>query len=166
MNTSAPARNVDLMLLLNVASHNLLTEMTARLADLGITPRAHCVLSKAVRQELTQSELADMANLDKTTMVVTMDALEQAGLAERVLSTTDRRARIIRVTDAGQEVLDQADEVVFSIFDDVLDSLPADERTGFLAGLRRLAQGRLAAPPMCDNPPRRRAPRVPKKIVG
>jgi DNA-binding MarR family transcriptional regulator len=166
MTVTAPARNVDLMLLLHVASHNLQLEMTARLAELGITPRAHCVLNKAVGEEHTQSELAELANMDKTTMVVTMDALEQAGLAERVLSSSDRRARIVRVTAEGEKMLEKADKVVFGIFDDVLDSLPADQRNGFLSGLRSLAHGRLAAPTQCEHAPRRRTPRVPKKIVG
>ena len=43
-----------------------------------------------------------MIGLDKTTMVVTVDELERAGLAERQASSTDRRARIIKVTPAGR----------------------------------------------------------------
>ena len=42
-----------------------------------------------------------MVGLDKTTMVVTLDELEAAGLAERRPSPTDRRARVIAVTKAG-----------------------------------------------------------------
>src|SRR6266545_7631865 len=92
---------VDLMFLLSQASHALETEMTAELHALGISPRAHCVLTHALRGELTQSQVADTCALDKTTMVVTMDELEKAGLAERRLSGTDRRARIIAVTKDG-----------------------------------------------------------------
>ena len=61
----------------------------------------HCVLYHALGGEFTQIQLAEQCALDKTTMVVTMDALEKAGLAERRPSPTDRRARIIAVTDAG-----------------------------------------------------------------
>ena len=46
------------------------------------------MLSTARTGEFTQKELADMVGLDKTTMVVTVDALEAAGLAERVPSPT------------------------------------------------------------------------------
>src|SRR5262245_60827648 len=105
--TGAP----DLMMLFSVASHTLETEMTARLATIGVTPRAHCVLVKAVEQERTQTELAELCNLDKTTMVVTVDALERAGLAERRLSSTDRRARIIAVTPTGADLVAKADRV-------------------------------------------------------
>ena len=100
--TKAPSKvDVDLMLLLAQASHALETEMTAQLQALGISPRAHCVLTHALRGELTQSQVAEQCALDKTTMVVTMDELEKAGLAERRPSGTDRRARIIAVTEAG-----------------------------------------------------------------
>ena len=43
----------------------------------------HCVLYHALAGEFTQIQLAEQCALDKTTMVVTMDALESAGLAER-----------------------------------------------------------------------------------
>ena len=94
-------RTADLIFLLSQAAHALETELTAELEQLGITPRSHCVLSHALDGEFTQIELAERCALDKTTMVVTIDELERAGLAERRPSPTDRRARIIAVTDAG-----------------------------------------------------------------
>jgi hypothetical protein len=95
--TKTPAKvDVDLMFLLSQASHALETEMTAQLQALGISPRAHCVLTHALSGELTQSQVAERCALDKTTMVVTMDELERAGLAERRPSSTDRRARRAR----------------------------------------------------------------------
>ena len=46
-----------------------------------------------------------MVGLDKTTMVVTIDELEPAGMAERLPSPTDRRARIIGVTKDGRKAI-------------------------------------------------------------
>ena len=145
----------DLMLLLCQASHALTTELTAGLAELGITPRAHCVLTHALTGDLTQSELADLCGLDKTTMVVTMDELEQAGLAQRLLSSADRRARIISVTAAGRRKVGQANAIVSRIYADVLAALPASERQGFVNGLSRLVGGRLSVPIECERPVRR-----------
>ena len=150
----------DLAFLLSQASHALVCELTARLAELGITPRAHCVLGRALGGELTQTQVAEQCALDKTTMVVTLDALERAGLAERRLSGTDRRARIIAVTKEGERVVAAADAIVALTYSDVLAALPESEREPFLESLTRLVEGRLAAPPECDKPPRRRAPRV------
>jgi MarR family transcriptional regulator for hemolysin len=152
--TTAPA-DTDLALLLSQASHALATELTAGLTELGISPRAHCVLSKAMGNELTQSQLAGLCALDKTTMVVTIDELERAGLAERRLSSTDRRARIIFVTEAGERMVERGREIVARIYDDVLGALPAGERDAFVDALARLVNGRLATPVACERPPRR-----------
>jgi MarR family transcriptional regulator, transcriptional regulator for hemolysin len=154
MATRAPA-DVDLALLLSQASHALATELTAGLTELGISPRAHCVLSKAMGRELTQSQLAGLCALDKTTMVVTIDELERAGLAERRLSTTDRRARIIWVTEAGERVVAEGREIVARIYDDVLGALPEGEREAFVDALSRLVADRLAEPVACERPVRR-----------
>jgi MarR family transcriptional regulator, transcriptional regulator for hemolysin len=147
----------DLMMLLHQAAYALELELTAKLAEIGMTPRGRCVLSNAVDAGRTQTELAELANMDKTTMVVTMDALEKAGLAERKLSPTDRRARVIEVTQAGRERLAEADRVVSCVYSDVLGSLPEGEREGLVSALTRLIEGRLGEPVECDRPPRRRA---------
>jgi MarR family transcriptional regulator, transcriptional regulator for hemolysin len=147
---------MDLAFMLAHASHVLSTELTAALASLGITPRGNCVLSAALTGDRTQIQLAEMCELDKTTMVVTVDELEKAGLVERQTSPTDRRARIIAVTDQGRKVHVAAKEVVANIYEDVLSSLSAAEREGFVAGLSRLVDSRLSTPVACERAPRRR----------
>jgi MarR family transcriptional regulator for hemolysin len=154
----------DLMFLLAQASHALMTEMTARLAELGISPRAHCVLSHALSGELTQGQVAELCALDKTTMVVTLDALERAGLAQRKLSSSDRRARIIAVTEQGRQVASAAEGIVALTYAEVLATLPDGQRDAFVDGLERLVHGRLASPPACEKPPRRRAPRAAQAV--
>jgi MarR family transcriptional regulator, transcriptional regulator for hemolysin len=160
--TKLPSKvDVDLMFLLAQASHALETEMTAELQALGISPRAHCVLTHALRGELTQSQVAEQCALDKTTMVVTMDELEKAGLAERRPSGTDRRARIIAVTKAGERSVAEANAIVARIYAEVLGALPAGQRDAFVAGLAQLVGGRLSTPAKCERAVRRRAVRVP-----
>ena len=156
--------DTDLALLLSQASYVLATELTLALAVIGITPRLFSVLRAALDADRTQSQVAAQCALDKTTMVVTMDALERAGLAERKPSPHDRRARIIAVTPAGAELVAKAEQVIGGIYKDVLASLPGSERAAFVAGLTRLAQGRLSTPVPCEKPPRRRAARVPQSV--
>jgi MarR family transcriptional regulator, transcriptional regulator for hemolysin len=160
--TKPPSKvDVDLMFLLSQASHALETEMTAQLQALGVSPRAHCVLTHALSGELTQSQVAESCALDKTTMVVTMDELERAGLAERRASGTDRRARIIAVTTAGERKVAEANAIVARIYAEVLGALPAGQRDAFVAGLAQLVGGRLSTPAKCERPVRRRAVRAP-----
>jgi DNA-binding MarR family transcriptional regulator len=147
----------DLCWLLGRASHALSTESTAALEGLGISPRAHSVLSTAMTGDHTQTELARTVGLDKTTMVVTLDELEAAGLAERRPSSSDRRARVIAVTAAGRRKVREAEKVLDRVREDVLSVLAPEEREVFLDALARLARGRLSEPVPCRQPVRRRS---------
>lgn len=146
----------DLGFLFNHAGHVVDTELTAKLAELGTTPREICVLGKAHRAELTQSRLGELAGLDKTTMVVTMDKLEQAGLAERRPSATDRRARIVAVTPAGETLLAAGQQVVDQAHADMLSALPEADREVFVRCMSTLVGDRLAKPVVSERSVRRR----------
>jgi DNA-binding MarR family transcriptional regulator len=148
----------DLSFLFDKASQGLTARMNAALAELGITPRGYCVLSKALPGELTQGELAEIALLDKTTMVVTMDHLEQAGLARREPSTTDRRARIVQTTDEGRQVVEHARKIIDGVYAEVLGVLPEQQREALLDALVVLVghDGPLAAPEPAGARPRTR----------
>jgi MarR family transcriptional regulator for hemolysin len=141
----------NLSWLLSRAAHSLHAQLTSALTGLGVSPRAHCVLSKAMTGEYTQTALAQKVGLDKTTMVVTIDELEAAGLAERRPAEGDRRARIIAVTKAGERKVAEAQEIVREIQAGILASLPARERASFLASLARLNES-LAGPEPCGTP--------------
>ncbi len=143
----APARTEpDLSFLLDHTSHVLRTQMAAALAEIGLTARMHCVLVHALEEERTQIQLAEIGDMDKTTMVVTVDALEKAGLAERRPSSKDRRARIIAVTEKGAEVAEESQKIVDGVHERALDSLPQDEREVLLQAMKRLVDGHLATP--------------------
>lgn len=146
---------LDLAFLLNQAGHALNARLAGRLAALDITPRDHCVLAKAAVGEYTQGQLAEKAALDKTTMVVTLDGLEAAGLAERRPSAADRRARIVAVTDEGRELARRSQQIVDETFAELLAGLPDDVRDGFVAGLVALVEGPLATPVHTAHPTRR-----------
>jgi MarR family transcriptional regulator for hemolysin len=163
MTAMAPTRTEpDLSFLLDHTSHVLRTRMSAALAEIGLTARMHCVLVHALAEERTQIQLAEIGDMDKTTMVVTVDALEKAGLAERRPSGKDRRARIIAVTEKGARVAERSQEIVDRVHEEALAALPADERKVFLRAMDRLVTGHLASPAhlasQAENPqPVRRA---------
>jgi MarR family transcriptional regulator, transcriptional regulator for hemolysin len=156
--TSTPPQPLasDLCWLLGRVSHALNTEMTSALESSGISPRDHSVLATATTGDYTQTDLARMVGLDKTTMVVTVDELEAAGLAERRPAPGDRRARVIKVTKAGERKLRDAEAVLDRVREDVLSALPKAERESFLLALGRLACGRLSEPVPCAHTVRRR----------
>jgi MarR family transcriptional regulator, transcriptional regulator for hemolysin len=146
---------LDLSYLLSHASHVLATQMSAAMAEIGLTPRGWCVLFHALEAERTQIELAEIADLDKTTMVVTVDDLEKAGLAERRPSSTDRRARIIAVTPAGERLVAEGTKIADRVHGDVLDALPPEQRQAFVDALTGLVGSHLATPVESVRPVRR-----------
>lgn len=141
----APSREEpDLSYLFDRASHVLRTRMAAALAEIGLTARMHCVLVHALEEERTQIQLAEIGDMDKTTMVVTVDALEKAGLAERRPSSQDRRARIIAVTPEGAKVARRSQAIVDRVHHDALYDLPAPDREALVRLMTTLVTGPLA----------------------
>ncbi|OAH13283.1 MarR family winged helix-turn-helix transcriptional regulator [Streptomyces jeddahensis] len=156
MTAMAPKRTEpDLSYLLDHTSHVLRTQMSAALAEIGLTPRMHCVLVHALEEERTQAQLAEIGDMDKTTMVVTVDALEEAGLAERRPSSRDRRARIIAVTEEGARVAEQSQKIVDRVHGRALQAVPEGDRAALLRTLEQLAGGHLATPAESPRPARR-----------
>jgi MarR family transcriptional regulator, transcriptional regulator for hemolysin len=156
MTASAPTRTVpDLSYLLDHASHVLATRVAAATAEIGLTPRSYCVLFHALEAERTQIELAEVSDLDKTTMVVTVDDLEKAGLAERRPSSADRRAKVIAVTGAGEEAVAEGTRIVDRVHRDVLGALTQDQREVLVNALTRLVEGPLSTPAESPRPLRR-----------
>src|SRR5579859_6051855 len=150
----------NLAWLLYKAHWALAAELTAALAPIGVSARGYHVLRAAMSGGHTQTELAEMVGLDKTTMVVTLDELERAGLAERHPAPDDRRARIIFVTPAGRRKVAEADRVKERVQADVLCELPVRDQRALIDALGRLVEGRLAEPVECAPPLRRRTPRA------
>src|ERR1700722_19187751 len=145
--------------LLPQAHYALASELAAAFEPLGITPRGHSVLAAAMTGTYTQKELAELVGLDKTTMVVTLDELERAGLAKRVPSSTDRRARVIEVTGAGHAKVTAANKIIARVQADVLASLQAREGAAFRRAVGHMSRARRAEPAACKGI-RRREPRA------
>lgn len=139
----------DLCWLIGRVSALLNVEATAALRELDITPRKHSVLVAARTGEHTQTDLARIVGLDKTTLMVTLDELEREGLAERRPLPSDRRARIVAVTPAGEQVLERSEQALNQSRAGVLSLLPPDERIAFMSALGRLACAHEGDLPAC-----------------
>jgi MarR family transcriptional regulator for hemolysin len=160
MTAARTAPSVDLSMLLNQAGYALTSRLSAALEEVGISVRVYCVLAKAAEGDYTQSQLAELAWMDKTTMVVTLDEMEARGLAERRHSPGDRRVRVIAITAKGRQLLDRADRIVQSLYDGLLADVGPRQRDAFVAVLQQLVAGPLAAPFHLEKPTRRRRQRT------
>src|SRR5690349_11387955 len=139
MSSSAPERTErDVTGLLNLAGHALTSRLAEALAAVDLTPRMQCVLVHALQAERTQIQLAALADLDKTTMVSTVDELERRGLAERRPSATDRRARVIVVTEKGRLAAEEGQRIVDRVHAEALAGLR--DQAAFVEALGLLAE--------------------------
>ena len=77
-----------------------------RLKHLGISQAswmAIAIVAKAATP-LPQTRLAALVGVEDPTMVATIDRLVKAGYALRAPSPTDRRVKLVSLTEAGQDI--------------------------------------------------------------
>ena len=124
------------------------TRTSDALTTIGLTPALFALLNViGAREGAIQQELAAVLGIDRSTMVSLIDQLEEAGLAQRRPSATDRRAREIVITPAGRRRLKQARALAAQVEDEVLGGLGSDDRGQLVGLLRRALQSAPDQPP-------------------
>jgi len=81
---------------------------------------------------IDQAGVAAKIAYDRATIGGVIDRLEQKGFVVRTVSKRDRRAREVRLTVEGQEVLNRIFPLVESFQDEILPGLAPDEKANFL----------------------------------
>ncbi len=76
----------------------------------------------------TMNELARLLGLDKSSVTGLVTRAERRGFVARVPSTTDRRAVLVGLTDAGQSLVAEASAGFAEHVSSMLDSLSSPER--------------------------------------
>jgi DNA-binding MarR family transcriptional regulator len=79
--------------------------------------------------------------VDRSTLAELVARLAERGLLERSRSTTDARAKQVRLTEAGRERLDASRPAAAEVDQALLARLPKDKRARFLKDLGRLIAG-------------------------
>lgn len=76
----------------------------------------------------SQQALGEALCVDANNLVLLLNELEAAELAERRRDPLDRRRHLVHITAAGRRALDRAERAQEHVEDDVLRALDADER--------------------------------------
>lgn len=89
----------------------------------------------AVAQQpgIDQATLAATIGFDRATIGGVIDRLQSKGLVQRVVSEQDRRARLLTLTPAGEQLLAASRPVVEALQAQILAPLSDEERAHFLA---------------------------------
>ncbi|WP_395397418.1 MarR family transcriptional regulator [Novosphingobium sp. BL-8A] len=89
---------------------------------------------------LDQQTLAGMIAYDRVTLGGVIDRLEQKDLVVRETSPTDRRARILNLTEEGRQTLDRAIPWVDRVQEEILAGLSDEEQAMFMTLLSKLTR--------------------------
>lgn len=129
--------------------HQVSTQTFARhmqAAGIDLTPVQFAAMAAILETPgLDQAGVASLIGYDRATIGGVIDRLIQKGLVVRRVSSRDRRAREVFLTEAGQALHTEALPIVDRVQDAILDALSARERTLFL-GLAVKALGPDAPP--------------------
>jgi DNA-binding MarR family transcriptional regulator len=108
-----------------------------------LTPRQYCVLA-TIREEAgaSQTTIVRRTGIDRSTLSDIVRRLGRKGLLERERNDNDARAYSIRLTEAGQQALNNAEPVVQAAEERLLSILPADRVEQFKENLRLISEHR------------------------
>jgi len=107
-----------------------------------ITPLQFAVLNTlAENGSRDQATIGGLAALDRTTVAVVIQKLQDRGLITRVQSNTDKRSKIVSITDAGLALLAAVAASVRRAQDRTVAPLTGVERGEFLRLMNKLIEG-------------------------
>lgn len=113
-----------------------------RAKDLGVTRTQWRTLLQLGRREgLTQSELADLLDVERITLCRMVDRLAEAGLVERRADPQDRRVWRLHLMPRAHAIVGQLTGIGADIEEEVLSTLEPGERIMLRETLTRLRQG-------------------------
>ncbi len=115
-------------------------------AGLGLTPGDARTLTHAARAgAIRQTTLADRMGVEAMTLSVSLDRLEAAGLMQRTADPADRRAKRVRLTDAGQAMLTKIQPIAAGIREQAAHGIDPADWSCLLATLKQVRANLSAA---------------------
>ena len=122
--------------LLNDVARLLRTVYDRRIRELGLTRAQWWVLTHVFRSNgLTQTELAEVLEIEKPTLGRLLDRLESKGWVRRTHDARDRRIWRVRLTDEAEPALRTMRTLAAELRRDALAGLSAAERERFVDSL-------------------------------
>jgi DNA-binding MarR family transcriptional regulator len=130
-------------------------EATARvrraMRPLGLGAQQFLVLKQLqVLGQASQAQLADALAIDPSNLAAIAADLADRDLVERTRHDVDRRRYVLRMSDAGEQLLRRTEGAIEAAEADLLAPLDPEERDQLYTLLRRLADG-VALCPAADH---------------
>ncbi len=144
----------DLGRLLPAVSQSWRRILSQRLSDEGISDATALPILdilRAGKNLMRQRELAQRLGLEDSAVVRVLDGLENNGLLHRLEDPTDRRAKLLELTDEGRALGVRVERVAGVLREELLSDVePAD-----VAAMRRVLDHVSAVLDRCEGKPKR-----------
>lgn len=115
------------------------TVVAQALAGEDLTPMQYAVLAYLyVQPDIDQNGLAARLGVDRASTSQLLDHLEKAGLVDRRVNGTDRRARLLRLTRRGTKLRERLHPIGRAAEARILETLSASEREILITLLARV----------------------------
>jgi len=126
---------------LSITSRKLRTLFDARVRAKGLTlARARTLIHLAKKDGMTQTELAEILEVEGPTLVRLLDGLEKQGLTERRPVDGDRRAKQIALTEAGRKLAADVTLLGDELREEVLTTVSEADLIAATRAFRAIAQ--------------------------
>ena len=106
--------------------------------DVNGTRVSALILLQRSKQGLIQSEIAEILSMGKAAAGTMIDQLEKDGLVIRIPSPSDRRVRIVQITDEGRKVVEEAELATSDIRDAMRRGISKSERRAVIEVLEKM----------------------------
>lgn len=109
--------------------------------DKGLTlPQVHALEILGTHSELRMKELAQRMGVTTGTLTVLADRLEKGGMIRRRPHSSDRRSIIVELTDKGQELFEEHDDLHNKLTEDITAKLSEEELEMLARTLEKMNQ--------------------------
>ncbi len=102
--------------------------------------QCHALVEIGRSGSISLNELAELLNLENSTMSRTVNNLVTADLAKRDIDPKDRRYVTISLTDTGVELFKSIEDSMNSYFGKIFDAIPHEKKLQVLDGLQILLE--------------------------
>jgi DNA-binding MarR family transcriptional regulator len=134
-------------LLLALLGQEAMRRLRAAHTAVGLSPRQFQLLGLLHdRGGMSQSELGQTMNVDKSILVALLNPLEKSGLVRRERDIADRRRHLVRLTAAGNRQLEKAARAQRDAEDELFAGLSTGQRSRLSAALVALRDSLAAEP--------------------
>ncbi len=123
----------------------LRTTYDRRVRELGLTRSQWWVLTHLFRKDgITQSELAEILELEKPSLGRLLDRLEAKGWVRREMDARDRRAKRVFLTSAAETPMRVMRKIAAGVREDALSGLSTADRDRFVDALLTIKSNLMA----------------------